>query len=173
MYSQTAEYALRAMSCLAVRPSELVPTTTLSLQTRVPSNYLAKVLQLLAAENLISGRRGVGGGYKLARGPEQITLLQVINAVSPVHRIDSCPMGLPNHGPFLCPLHRKADQAAAAVIEIFDGVTLADLINDPLSSKPLCDTESTAKLSVMGVLLDDSPTADAPVSDGWAAANAP
>lgn len=169
MYSQTAEYALRAMSCLALRPSELVPTTTLSLQTRVPSNYLAKVLQLLAAENLISGRRGVGGGYKLARAPEQITLLQVINAVSPVHRIDSCPMGLPNHGPFLCPLHRKADQAAAAVIEIFEGVTLADLINDPLSSKPLCDVESTAKLSVMGVLLDDAPSVDHPVGDGWIA----
>lgn len=170
MYSQTAEYALRAMSCLALRPTELVPTTTLSLQTRVPSNYLAKVLQLLAAENLITGRRGVGGGYKLSRGPDQITLLQVINAVSPVHRIDSCPMGLPNHGPFLCPLHRKADQAAAAVIEIFEGVTLADLVNDPLSSKPLCDVESSAKLSVMGVLVDDAPTADQPVGDGWAAA---
>ncbi len=170
MYSQTAEYALRAMSCLALHPTELVPTTTLSLQTRVPSNYLAKVLQLLAAENLIAGRRGVGGGYKLSRSPEHITLLQVINAVSPVHRIDSCPMGLPNHGPFLCPLHRKADQAAAAVIEIFEGVTLADLITDPLSSKPLCDVESTAKLSVMGVLVDDAPTSDQPIGDGWAAA---
>ncbi|MCC6675918.1 MAG: Rrf2 family transcriptional regulator [Phycisphaerales bacterium] len=170
MYSQTAEYALRAMSCLALRPTELVPTTALSIQTRVPSNYLAKVLQLLAAENLIAGRRGVGGGYKLSRSPEHITLLQVINAVSPVHRIDCCPMGLPNHGPFLCPLHRKVDQAAAAVIEIFEGVTLADLINDPLSSKPLCDVESTAKLSVMGVLVDDAPTSDQPVGDGWATA---
>lgn len=167
MYSQTAEYALRAMSCLALRPTELVPTTTLSVQTRVPSNYLAKVLQLLAAENLITGRRGVGGGYKLARGPEQITLLQVINSVSPVHRIDSCPMGLPNHGPFLCPLHRKADQAAAAVIEIFEGVTLADLISDPLSSKPLCDVESTAKLSVMGVLVDDMPPSAESLNNGW------
>lgn len=170
MYSQTAEYALRAMSCLALRPTELVPTTTLSLQTRVPSNYLAKVLQLLAAESLITGRRGVGGGYKLARAPEQITLLQVINAVSPVHRIDSCPMGLPNHGPFLCPLHRKADQAAAAVIEIFDGVTLADLITDPLSSKPLCDVECTAKLSVMGVLVDEAPADSQTLGGGWVAA---
>lgn len=169
MYSQTAEYALRAMSCLALSPTELVPTTTLSLQTRVPSNYLAKVLQLLVSENLITGRRGVGGGYKLARGPEQITMLQVINAVSPVHRIDRCPMGLPHHGPFLCPLHRKVDQAAAAVIEIFDGVTLADLINDPLTSKPLCDVESSAKLSVMGVLVDDTPPADRPIADEWVA----
>lgn len=152
MYSQTAEYALRAMACLAMRPETLVPTPTLAKQTRVPTSYLSKVLQLLASGNLIDGRRGVGGGYKLAKPAAQITLLEVINAVSPVERIETCPLGLPNHGPFLCPLHRKADQAAACVIEIFQGVTLADLINDPMSNKPLCDVEATARLTIAGSL---------------------
>lgn len=152
MYSQTAEYALRAMSCIAMRPDQLVPTPVLAKQTKVPTSYLSKVLQLLASANLIEGRRGVGGGYKLGRPAGQISLLEVINAVSPVERIESCPLGLANHGPFLCPLHRKADQAAAAVIEIFSGVTLLDLINDPMSNKPLCDTEATARLASAGAL---------------------
>lgn len=155
MHSLTAEYALRAMSCLALRPGQLVSTTTLAAQTKVPSNYLAKVLQQLSAAGLITGRRGVGGGYKLARGSHEIKLLEVINAVDPVERITSCPLGLTNHGGFLCPLHRKADQAAAAVIEIYQGVSLADLLDDPRSNKPLCDEETTAKLSVKGVLLDE------------------
>lgn len=152
MYSQTAEYALRAMACLAMRPDQLVPTPTLAKQTKVPTSYLSKVLQLLAASGLIEGRRGVGGGYKLARPATEVTLLEIINAVSPVERIETCPLGLPNHGPFLCPLHRKADQAAACVIEIFQGVTLGDLISDPMSNKPLCDVEATARLTIAGTL---------------------
>lgn len=136
MYSQTAEYALRAMACLALKPNDLVPTPEVARMTKVPVNYLAKVLQIMAATDLVTGRRGVGGGYKLAKPPSEIRLLDIINAVSPVQRIETCPLGLPNHGPFLCPLHRRADQAAAAVIAIFEGVTLADLVNDPMSNRP-------------------------------------
>ena len=152
MYSQTAEYALRAMACLAIRPGELVPTTTLAQQTKVPVNYLAKVLQHLAGAQLITGRRGVGGGYKLARPAKDISLLQVINAVSPVERIKTCPLGLTNHGPNLCPLHRRADEAAAAVIQVFSSASLADLLSDPKSPKPLCDSATTAKLTIQGTL---------------------
>lgn len=152
MYSQTAEYALRAMACLAIRPADLTPTTTLAKQTNVPVNYLAKVLQHLAGAQLISGRRGVGGGYKLARPAKDISLLQVINAVSPVERITTCPLNLPNHSAVLCPLHRRADEAAAAVIKIFGSTSLADLLTDPKSPKPLCDATITAKLTPLGVL---------------------
>lgn len=152
MYSQTAEYALRAMACMAIRPTTLVATTILAEQTKVPANYMAKVLQQLASAKLITGRRGVGGGYKLARPAKDITLLQVINSVNPVSRIKSCPLGLSNHGQNLCPLHRKADQAAAAVIEVFGSATLADLLADPNTNKPLCDAETTARLTIHGTL---------------------
>jgi Rrf2 family protein len=148
MFSQTTEYALRAMACLALRTDQLVPTTTLAEQTKVPSNYLAKVLQQLAAAELINGRRGVGGGYQLSRPASRINLLDVINAVGSLHRIKTCPLGLANHGPNLCPLHRRLDDAAATVIEMFRGVTLQDLVSDPRSSTPLCDAETTAKLTV-------------------------
>ena len=148
MFSQTTEYALRAMACLALRPDTLVPTPVLAKQTKVPPNYLAKVLQQLAGAKLIVGRRGVGGGYKLAKPAGQVRLLEVINAVSRVERITSCPLGLANHGPNLCPLHRRADEAAAAVIKVYNGVTLQDLLTDPNPNKPLCDTQMAATLTV-------------------------
>ena len=141
MFSQTTEYALRAMACLAMRPEELVPTPALAEQTKVPPNYLAKVLQQLAAAKLITGRRGVGGGYKLAKPSGDIRLLDVINAVTVVSRIESCPLGLASHGSKLCALHRKADEAAAAVIEVYNGTTLHDLLIDPNPNKPLCETK--------------------------------
>src|SRR5262249_779585 len=62
VFSQTTEYALRAMACLALAPDELVPTSVLADKTKVPANYLAKVLQQLAGGGLIRGRRGVGRG---------------------------------------------------------------------------------------------------------------
>ena len=148
MFSQTTEYALRAMACLAMYPDDLVATPTLAEQTKVPANYLAKVLQHLAAAKLITGRRGVGGGYRLARPAGDIRLLEVINAVTVVARIQSCPLGLPTHGSKLCALHKKADEAAAAVIEVYSGVTLRDLLTDPNPNKPLCDVKITASLTV-------------------------
>lgn len=150
MFSQTTEYALRAMACLALKPGTLVSASILAEQTKVPSNYLAKVLQTLAQAGLIDGRRGVGGGYKLARSATDINLLEVINAVSEVRRITTCPLGLSNHGSNLCPLHRRADAAAAAVIEIYGKATLQSLLDDPKSTKPLCDENATQQLTVMG-----------------------
>lgn len=150
MLSQTAEYALRAMSWLALSRGELVPTATVAEKTQVPAHYLAKVLQQLASANLIEGRRGVRGGYRLAKPADQISLLDVINTVEKVERIRTCPLGLEGHGPNLCPLHQRMDRAAKAVIEIFGDATLADLVSGEgeQRTRPLCETKTTAPLSV-------------------------
>lgn len=148
MFSQTTEYALRAMACLAMRADELVPTPVLAAQTKVPANYLAKVLQQLAGAKLIVGRRGVGGGYKLSKPAGDIKLIDVINAVTVVERIKTCPLGIATHGSNLCALHRKSDEAAKAVIEVYDGVTLEDLMADPNPNKPLCESKTAATLTV-------------------------
>ena len=147
MFSQTTEYALRAMACLALAPDELVPTSILADKTKVPANYLAKVLQQLAGGGLLRGRRGVGGGYTLARPSESITLLEIVNVVGDLHRVRSCPLGV--HGPALCPLHRALDQAVETVITLFDGVTLRALIEDPrYANKPLCEAAPGVSLGV-------------------------
>jgi len=149
MLSQTVEYSLRAMASLAYHPDELIPTPDLAQMTHVPVNYLAKVLQTLGKANLITGRRGVGGGYKLARPAKDITLIEVINAVNPIERIHTCPLGLENHGPNLCPLHHRIDQAAAAIIEVFSGATLEDMVTgEGTKQLPLCDARQTQQLTV-------------------------
>lgn len=151
MLSQTTEYALRAMACLAYTPDQLTPTPVLAKMTRVPSNYLAKVLQSLSQHGLIVGRRGVGGGYRLAKPAVTITMLDVVNAIDPVGRITSCPLGLPNHGPSLCALHRMVDRAAELLVETFGGVTMADLVRDAGGSLPLCDVELTERLTALNI----------------------
>jgi len=154
MLSQTAEYALRAIACLAYTPDKLMPTATLAEMTKVPSNYLAKVLQSLAQADLIVGRRGVGGGYRLARGPDKISMLEVVRAIDPLDRITTCPLGLSEHGTRLCPLHRRMDDAIADVIDKFADVTLLDLVSEPGANRPLCDS---ARASKVGLSIDGLP----------------
>jgi Rrf2 family nitric oxide-sensitive transcriptional repressor len=140
------------MACLALYQDELVPATTLAEMTRVPANYLAKVLQQLADAGLVSGRRGVGGGYKLAMPPEKISLIDICRAVGRLDRIEQCPLGLPNHGSNLCPLHRTMDKAICELIDTMTNVTLNDLVNDPRgANKPLCDAATTVRLTVSGL----------------------
>ncbi len=148
MFSHTTEYAMRAMAWLALSPDRLVPTMTLADKTKVPPHYLAKVLQQLAAAGLITGKRGVRGGYRLSHPAERITLLDVVRSVAEVNRITTCPLGIESHGPNLCPLHRKADAAAKAVIDIYGSSTLRDLVNEQGAPTPLCDTDKKVGLTV-------------------------
>ena len=148
MLSQTSEYALRAMSCLAINPEESRTAAGLARVTQVPPDYLAKVLQQLAAAGLISGRRGVGGGYQLTKAPAQIKLIDVVAAVAEVKRIETCPLGLVTHGTNLCPLHRITDMAVKAVIDVYATRTLADLLNNQGQNTPMCEAQLVGALTV-------------------------
>ncbi|MCK4871948.1 MAG: Rrf2 family transcriptional regulator [Phycisphaerales bacterium] len=150
MLSNTAEYALRAMSWLALTPDRLVSAASLAEATHVPPDYLAKILQQLSQAGLIAGRRGVGGGYRLSKPPEEVFLLDVLQVIGPLERLDCCPLNIEAHGRRLCPLHEKIDEAVTAVRNVFGSVTFADLLNVPGSNAPLCDGGSSTELTRRG-----------------------
>jgi len=139
MLSQTTEYALRLMVQLASQRDEPVTIPELARITKIPSGYLAKVLRQLSRAGLVHSQRGPNGGSVLLRPPEEITVLDVVQAVDPLKRILVCPLGLRGHGANLCPLHRRIDQAVATVETAFRNSSLAELIDDPKGSRPLCE----------------------------------
>ena len=57
-------------------------------------------------------------------------MLDVVNAVDPIQRIEKCPLGLAAHGVHLCPMHSKLDGALAQIEEIFRSTSLADVLDD-------------------------------------------
>jgi len=138
MISKTAEYALRAVVCLAGRPPQSKSADVLARLTKTPRSYLNRVLQDLAAAGLVRSRPGPGGGYELARTADKITILDVVNAVAPIERIRKCPLGLSSHTE-LCPLHRELDQAFAATESAFRRVSLKDLVESTSPIVPLCE----------------------------------
>jgi Rrf2 family protein len=137
MFSQTVEYALRAVVCLA-QADEALTTAEISTQTKVPPSYLSKVLQSLVRAQLISATRGIYGGYSLAVPAQQLCLLSVVNAIEPLKRIHSCPLDIPSHGAQLCPLHKRMDRVVQETEHAFSNTTIAELLADDTGSTPLC-----------------------------------
>jgi Rrf2 family protein len=138
VFSQTVEYALRAVVHLASRSPEAQTTDEIAAVTRVPRAYLSKVLQGLVRGGIVQSQRGLGGGVALSQSPKDLTILQVVNAVEPIERIRSCPLGLAAHGVNLCPLHRRLDNALATVEAALAATTLAEVLSEPTKSVPLC-----------------------------------
>lgn len=120
-------------------------TEAIAKQTRVPPGYLSKVLQSLNKAGVVDSRRGLRGGYELTRPPEELTLLDVINAVDPLKRITRCPLALTAHRRQLCSLHKRLDEGIAGVEALFKGTTIAELLAEANPSKPLCE-ENTPSL---------------------------
>jgi len=139
MFSQTVEYALRAVCHLAMHQPTAQTTDQIATATRVPPAYLSKVLQQMRKAGLLSSQRGVHGGIKLERAPADLTILEVVNAVDPLQRIETCPLKLASHGSRLCPLHHRLDSALAMVEEAFASTTLAEVLAQPTTSVPLCN----------------------------------
>jgi Rrf2 family protein len=148
MFSQTVEYALRAVVHLAYEAPEARTTAQIAEATQVPKDYLSKILQGLAKKGIVSTQRGVGGGVSLGRAPEELTILDVVNAVEPIERITVCPLGLKTHGVRLCPLHRRVDDAMALVEGAFGKTTLAEVLAEPSESVPLCEATDAEKLKL-------------------------
>ena len=144
MFTQTVEYALRAMVCLANASSTPQTRTQLVEQTKVPSAYLAKVMREMNRAGLVNAQRGVKGGFTLAKSAEDISLLEVVNAVDPLPRIHTCPLSLRSHGTRLCGLHRYLDDSMATLEATLAKKSLAALVAEKTGSIPLCEDDSPA-----------------------------
>jgi Rrf2 family protein len=81
--STRGDYASRALLSLALHAGQEVPTSVRDIaeRTGLPQPYLEQILLALKGAGLVRSKRGVGGGYVLARAPAEITLGQIVSAV--------------------------------------------------------------------------------------------
>src|SRR5437588_7507306 len=131
--SLRGEYALRALSVLGLNYSQnVVRTQTISEQQNVPKRFLEQILNDLKSAGIVQSRRGVAGGYRLAKRPEQITLASIVRhiegALAPVSCVSerfyekcSCP------DESRCAIRNVMKEIREAVVKIAERVTIADL----------------------------------------------
>lgn len=140
MFSQTVEYALRAVVCLAQTDGRPLTTQQIAQITHVPAGYLSKVLQSLGRSELVRSQRGMHGGFVLGANANELTLLQVINAVDPVKRIHRCPLSIDAHHGKLCCLHQKLNDAMKTIERTLGETTISEVITENhCGPRPLCD----------------------------------
>jgi Rrf2 family protein len=89
--TQQADYAVRAVLELALRPEgERVSSEEIARNQNIPVAFLTKICARLAAAGVVVTQRGVNGGVRLARSPDQITLLDVIEAIDGPITLNRC-----------------------------------------------------------------------------------
>lgn len=127
MLTQTAEYALRALAVLA---SAKQPLRSLDLaeRTGVPDAYLAKVLRPLVEQGLLRASKGHGGGFSLARAPDRIRFVEVLEALDSMPTPGRCAFGWGKcSATSPCPLHPAWARLNASFEDWATKTTLADV----------------------------------------------
>lgn len=136
MISQTAEYALRAVVYLVKHANEPLTTQQIATDTELPPGYLAKIMQNQSRARVVRSRPGRNGGFVLAKSPDHLSTLEVINAVDAFQRVDHCPLRLENHHKVLCT--SGINKAIAAVEALFGEMTIAELLTKPRPTGNRC-----------------------------------
>ena len=89
--TRQADYAVRAVLYLAhLGTNERAATSTVAEEQRIPPSFLAKIISQLSIAGLLHTSRGARGGVTLAREPQDISLLEVIEAIDGPIQLNEC-----------------------------------------------------------------------------------
>ncbi len=138
MITRSGRYALRALCHLAgLAEGAHEGAQEVAQAIGAPANYLGKILQALAGAGLLISRKGRGGGFRLARDPRRLTLMEILQPVEDVSWLDRCFLGpgsCDERHP--CTMHERWGQLQGEYLLLLQEMTLAD-IADGVSPLPL------------------------------------
>ncbi|MCL4522947.1 MAG: Rrf2 family transcriptional regulator [Acidobacteria bacterium] len=100
--SAKGEYAAKAVLYLSLRYPNVVTIQEVAAQHRIPTKYLEHILLSLKQAGVLESRRGVKGGYRLAKSPAHVTMGEVLSVVDGKFSQSSCSEVRPKGG-YACP----------------------------------------------------------------------
>jgi Rrf2 family transcriptional regulator, iron-sulfur cluster assembly transcription factor len=135
MLSNSCRYGIRAVIYLASQP--LTDGNTgirkISKDLKLPTPFLAKILQQLAKQKILSSSKGPHGGFSLLKDPRKITLLDIVNTIDGNDFFTDCVMhngsceGVKKDRKH-CPLHEDYEKTRKNLTELFSNRTIYDLV---------------------------------------------
>lgn len=130
MYGKATENAIAAMTRLAEvydGGETRLSATDIAESRDLQRPFLAKLLSVLAQAGLVTSTRGPGGGFTLARPPEEITLYDVYRLFEREDASDRCPFGGGICGVGdVCPLHNKLIDVQQAMSRVLNETTFEE-----------------------------------------------
>jgi Rrf2 family transcriptional regulator, iron-sulfur cluster assembly transcription factor len=135
MLSNSCRYGIRAVIYLARQPIITGKTgiKQISRDLDLPTPFLAKILQLLAKQKILSSSKGPHGGFSLLKDPRKITLLDIVNTIDGYDIFTNCIMhngtceGVEKEGKH-CPLHKDYEKSRKELIRLFSTRTIHELV---------------------------------------------
>jgi len=130
MLSKSAKYATKAVLYLAVNSDKnhKVMVKDMSKPINVPQAYIAKLLQKLAKNNLISSTRGPKGGFYLNEKNRKETIMSIIEVIDGENKLTNCLLGLDECNEAKpCLLHNLASSAKSELINNFRSNCIGDI----------------------------------------------
>lgn len=135
LVSTKGRYALRVMIDLAEHQADgFIPLKVIAERQEISEKYLENIIKLLVRAKLLAGVRGKGGGYRLAKAPEQYTVESILRiteeSMAPVSCLDANADACSRSAECrTLPMWRGLDKL---ITEYLENITLADLMhNDP------------------------------------------
>ncbi len=127
--SQTAEYAIRAMSALAILPAgKKIRAADLGRAAGIPAPYLSKILRRLVLADLLVSQKGQGGGFSLARPAAAIPFIEILDAIDAFPTEGRCAFGWGDCDQLRpCPLHNSWSRLSTRLREWANDSNLAEV----------------------------------------------
>ena len=107
LFSKKCEYGIQAVLFMATQAEECVcPAEAISKKLNIPKEFISKILQSLTESGIIESKKGKSGGFKLAKHPSKIKLIEIVEAIDGLESFNCCVLGFPNCSPENpCPVH--------------------------------------------------------------------
>lgn len=138
--SKLTDYGVVVLSHMARRPGRLLCAGEVAEMTLLPEPTVAKILKLLARENIVQSLRGAQGGYILERDLSEISVAALVTALDGPVALTACVDGQEGACSVesLCPMRGGWDRVNAAVRAALESVTLAEVAGPirPLPEAP-------------------------------------
>ena len=133
MFSNSSKYAIKAVLYLALNSNEeqKVMVKDIANPINVPQAYIAKLLQELSRQNVISSTRGPKGGFYLTDENKKQPLNRIIQVIDGERSLTSCLLSLENcNDEKPCPLHKLAAPLKKELLDSLENKTIWDLAKD-------------------------------------------
>ena len=130
--SKLTDYATVVMTCLAMTGAEVTSAQQLADAARLELPTVSKLLKQLAHAGLVTSRRGVNGGYCLARPAEAISVADIVTAMEGPIGMTECSAhaGACGHEPH-CGVRVNWQRISQAIRSALQGVSLAEMVATP------------------------------------------
>jgi Rrf2 family protein len=128
MVSKTTRYALRVLVALSgSRGNGAMGSRGLAQDLGIPGPYLGKILSALSRNDIVESSRGRGGGYRLNRRPEAVSLKTVLQLFEPEALERVCIVGNPDCPGASCARHKDWQAAYGRFLALMEETTIADI----------------------------------------------